>query len=208
MEARTRTARRGVGLAFAFLVLICRPSASMAAEPDAFFVKPVAEKKLNTLPPGVLYWRIETFPALDGAEAAAASSPTALAAAVSGKAWLFTMGPKGGSTPGGTEVAEIGPVPSVTAPEYLLRINHAGGPPGSKTPVHSHPGSETFYVLAGQVSQRTSHGANNAEAGQSIVGHGADMAMEVSSRGAADLDLLVMFVLDATKPFSAPAKIE
>jgi quercetin dioxygenase-like cupin family protein len=57
----------------------------------------------------------------------------------------------GGSTPGGTKVAEVGPVPVFAAPEYLLRINHAGGQPGSKTPEHSHPGSESFYVLAGQV---------------------------------------------------------
>ena len=208
MASRTRSVWRGTGLAFALLVLLCLPSPPAAAEPDAFFVKPVAEKKLNALPPGILYWRIETFPALEAAQAAAAASPTSLAAPVAGKVWLFTLGPKGGVTPGGTEVAEIGPVPSVTAPEYLLRINHAGGPPGSKTPVHSHPGSETFYVLAGQVDQRTSHGASSAEAGQSLVGHGPDMAMEVSSRGAADLDLLVMFVLDATKPFSTPAKIE
>ena len=208
MESRTMVALRGAGLVLAFLILICVPSPSVAAEPDAFFVKPVAEKKLSTLPPGVLYWRIETFPALEEAQAAAALNPASLAAPVAGKVWLFTLGPKGGATPGGTEVAEIGPVPSVTAPEYLLRINHAGGPPGSKTPVHSHPGSETFYVLAGQIGQRTIHGASYAQAGQSIVGHGADMAMEVSSRGAADLDLLVMFVLDAAKPFSTPAKIE
>ena len=97
------------------------------------------------------------------------SSPTSLAAAVSGKVWLFTLGQKGGTTPGGTKVVEVGPVPVFAAPEYLLRINHASGPPGSKTPVHSHPGSESFYVLAGQVSQRTPHGVNRTEAGQTMV---------------------------------------
>jgi hypothetical protein len=38
-------------------------------------------------------------------------------------------------------------------------------------------------------------------------GHGADMPMEVFSSGTSDLDQLVMFVLDATKPFSSPAKL-
>ncbi len=180
----------------------------VGAEPGQFIVSPVAEKKLNELPPGPLYWRIENFPALDQAQSAAAASPTSLAAAVSGQVWLFTLGQKGGATPGGTKVAEVGPVPAFAASEYLLRINHAGGPPGSKTPVHSHPGSESFYVLAGQVSQRTPHGVNLAEAGQSMVGHGPDMPMEVSSSGTTDLDQLVMFLLDATKPASAPAKIE
>ena len=39
-------------------------------------------------------------------------------------------------------------------------------------------------------------------------GHGADMAMEVSSSGDVDLNALVMFVVDATRPFSTPAKFE
>ncbi len=129
---------------------------STAAAQGKFVIKPVAEKKLEQLPAGPLYWRIETFPTL--AQAQAAAGPTSLAAEVSGKAWLFTLGPKGGATPGGSEVAEIGPVPPITAPEYLLRINHASGPPGAKTPVHSHPGSEAFYVLAGRLGQKTPEG--------------------------------------------------
>ena len=41
-------------------------------------------------------------------------------------------------------------MPPFSAPEYLLRINSAEGPPGAKTPVHFHPGSESFYVLDGR----------------------------------------------------------
>jgi quercetin dioxygenase-like cupin family protein len=190
---------------FTFVLFLSPP---VAAEPGRFIVSPVAEKKLNGLPPGPLYWRIENFPTLDQAQSAAAASPTSLAAEVSGKVWLFTLGPKGGTTSGGSSVAEVGPVPVFAAPEYLLRINHASGPPGSKTPVHSHPGSESFYVLAGQVSQRTPHGVNRTEAGQTMVGHGPDMPMEVSSSGTTNLDQLVMFLLDATKPASVPAKFE
>jgi hypothetical protein len=88
----------------------------------------VAEKKVRQLPPGPLYWQVERFPAL--AEAQAAVRPTSLATEVSGKAWLFTLGRKGGSTRGASKVAEIGPVPPVVATEYLLRINSMGGPPG------------------------------------------------------------------------------
>ena len=39
-------------------------------------------------------------------------------------------------------------------PEYLLRINNAGGPPGTKTPVHTHPGSETFMCCRGSSAKR------------------------------------------------------
>jgi hypothetical protein len=171
-----------------------------------FVIKLVAEKKLERLPAGPLYWRIETFPTLAQAEAAAGA--TSLAAEVSGKAWLFTLGQKDGATPGADKVAEIGPVPPMTAPEYLLRINHASGPPGAKTSTHSHPGSEASYVLAGRLGQKTPEGAHYAKAGEAMNGHGPCTAMEVFSAGTSNLDQLVMFLVDATKPFSEPAKLE
>lgn len=180
------------------------PSAALAqAKLD---IKPVAEKKLKELPGGPLYWQLETFPT--PAEAQAAAGPTSLAAEIAGKVWLFTLGPKDGATGRGSKVAEIGPVPAITASEFLLRINRAGGPPGAKTPVHTHPGSEAFYVLAGRLGQRTLHGVSHADAGQTMNGHGADTPMEVFSAGTTDLDQIVLFVVDATRPFSSPAKFE
>ena len=187
-------------VAVAIAGLVLSPSIASAQK---FEVKSVAEKKIQQLPPGPLFWRIDNFPTL--AQAQAAAGPTGLAAEVAGKVWLFTLGPKGGSSPGGSKVAEIGPVPPVDAPEYLLRINNTGGPPGVKTPVHTHPGSETFYVLTGQLSQKSPHGVSHVDAGQSMPGHGPGMPMEVSSSGTGDLNALVMFVMDATKPFSSPA---
>jgi hypothetical protein len=208
MNPRTSETHYFVAWMVSLFTLALLLSPSVAAEPGKFIVTPVAQKKLNALPQGALYWRIENFPTLDLAQNAAGASPTALAAEVSGKVWLFTLGAKGGSTPGGTTVAEVGPVPVFAAPEYMLQINHASGPPGAKTAVHSHPGSESFYVLAGQVGQRTPHGEHRTEAGQSMVGHGRDMPMEVFISGTTDLDQLVMFLLDATRPASVPAKFE
>ena len=114
-------------VAVAMMGLVLSPSTASAQK---FEIKPVAEKKVQQLPPGPLFWRIDNFPTL--AQAQAAAGPTGLAAEVAGKVWLFTLGPKGGSSPGGSKVAEIGPVPPITAPEYLLRINNTGGPPGSR----------------------------------------------------------------------------
>src|SRR5690242_10980485 len=106
--------------------LMSMPLASTAALAQKFDVKAVTEKKVAQLPPGPWFWRIDNFPTL--AQAQAAAGPTALAAEVAGKAWLFTLGPAGGSSPGGSKVAEMGPVPHITAPEYLLRLNSADGP--------------------------------------------------------------------------------
>lgn len=176
-----------------------------AAFGQKFNAAPVAEKKVSQLPSGPLFWRIDTFPTLAAAQAAA--GPTALAAEVAGKAWLFTLGPRGGSSAGGSKVAEIGPVPSFSAPEYLLRINRAASPPGAKTSVHLHSGSETFYVLTGELTQKTPQGVNRVSAGQSMPGHPPGTPMQVTSSGSSDLTALVMFVADASKPFSSPAKM-
>ena len=175
------------------------------AKPPPLQIKPLAERKVHELPAGPLFWRIENFPSLPQAQAAA--GPWSLATESAGKAWLFTLGPAGGASSGGTRVAEVGPIPRVAAPQYLLRINEASGPPGSITPVHSHPGSEAFLVLAGEQGIRTAHGLMRIEAGQPATGHGADMAMQVSSSGTSDLHALVMFVVDATRPFSTPASL-
>jgi hypothetical protein len=114
---------------------------------------------------------------------------------------------RGHFAPQATKVAEVGPVPRVEATEYLLRINDASGAPGSATRVHSHPGSEAFLVLQGQQSIRGAHGTLTLDAGQAEAGHGADQATEVSSSGSTSLHALVMFVVDANRPFSTPATL-
>lgn len=198
--------QRFVVLALSLCAIALLLSPSTAAAQPKFDIKAVAEKKLTQLPPGSLYWQVENFPTL--AQAQAAAGPASLAAEVAGKVWLFTLGPKGGSTPGGSKVVEIGPLSPITAPEYLLRINNAGGPPGAKTAVHTHPGPEAFYVLAGRLGQKTPHGVSHVDVGQSMPGHGPGTPMEVFSDGTSDLNALVMFVVDATRPFSSPAKFE
>ncbi|HWA36492.1 MAG TPA: cupin domain-containing protein [Burkholderiales bacterium] len=206
---------RRAGFAVALVAFSCAAVSEASAQAQ-YVVKPVAERKVKALPPGALYWRVETFPRIEDARAAAGwdpdsvsyRSPASLVADVAGKAWLFTLGEKGGATPGATRIAEVGPVPPVQAPEYLLRVNHGYGPPGARTPVHTHPGSEAFYVVAGRLGQRTPHGVTHVEAGQTMNGHPGGMPMEVFNSGTTDLTALIMFVVDATKPFSEPARFD
>jgi hypothetical protein len=178
---------------------------TIAAAQPALTIKPLAEKKVDALPTGTLYWRIENLPTLQAAQASA--GPFAIAVEADGKAWLFTLGASGGSTAGASLVTEVGPIPRVDAAKYLLRINDASGPPGSVTPIHSHPGSEAFYVLSGEQSIRGEHDTLKVKAQAAEPGHGANMAMQVSSSGQSDLHALVMFVVDADKPFSTPATL-
>jgi quercetin dioxygenase-like cupin family protein len=192
-------------LLLAAALLVASLAAAQPAKPPALTVKPLAEKKLAELPPGELYWRIENFDSVEQAKGAA--GPYSVAALSDGKAWLFTLGAPGGATPGGKKIAEFGPVPRITAPQYLLRINEASGPSGAITAIHSHPGSESFFVLRGEQRMRGPHGVLVIKPGEPTIGHG-EQPMQVWSSGSGDLHSLVMFVVDATRPFSSPAKFD
>jgi hypothetical protein len=192
------------GLAILLALPLLSRNAFGQTEPK-FTITPVAEKKLSQLPAGDLFWRIESFSSLQ--EAKAAESPLSMCFEAGGKVWLVTLAAKD-SMGSGTKVAEVGPVPRPSASEYLLRVTHSGGPPGAKTPVHTHPGPEAFYVLAGRLGQKTPHGVSYAEAGQTMNGHGADTPMEVFSAGSTPLDQIVMFIVDPARPFSVPAKFD
>lgn len=192
------------GAALALLLGLVGFSNDVGAQ--QFSVKPLAERKLKQLPAGPLYWRVETVPSLE--QAKVAQGPTGFAVEVAGRVWLLTLAAPGGATAGAAKVAEIGPVAPLDAPEYLLRINLGSGPPGAKTPEHTHPGSESFYVVTGRLSQRTPQGDSHVDAGGTLNGKGADIPMEVSSTGTTDLQAIVMFVVDATRPFSSHATIK
>ena len=218
VRAKPWIARAATGVLAGVLVSVTALASETAPDKARYVVKPVAEMKIKQLPNGPLFWRVENFPTVEAAKTAAGpfrwnpdtvsydGSPS-LVAEVAGKVWLFTLGGQGRSTPGGTKVAEIGPLPPITAPEYLLRVNQGSGPAGSKTPVHTHPGSEAFYVVSGRLGQRTSQGVSHVETGRTMNGHPAGMPMEVFNSGTTDLTALIMFVVDATKPFSVPAKM-
>ena len=175
------------------------------AQQQSFFVKSLTEKKVAELPSGDLFWQIENFDTKEQAQADA--GPYGLVAEYNSKVWLFRLARAGDSTKDGKKVAEIGPIPRIEATEYLLRVNEAGGPEGSATAAHTHPGSEAFYVLKGELSQKTPHGVARVAAGQNMVGHGGGTPMVVSNSGSGDLRELALFVVDATKPFSSSAQL-
>jgi len=62
-------------------------------------------------------------------------------------------------------------------------------------------------VLAGEQCIRSPQGVMRVNVGQAEAGQGAEVPMQVSSSGSADLHALVMFVVDAGKPFSSPATL-
>src|SRR5271157_2961631 len=112
MNLQISISRRILGFAVILIAVGFLSAPFRATAQPEYVVKPVAEKKLKELPAGPLYWRVENFPTL--ARAQAAEGPASLAAEVAGKVWLFTLGPKGGASTGGSNVVEIGPVPAIS----------------------------------------------------------------------------------------------
>jgi quercetin dioxygenase-like cupin family protein len=192
-------------LAAFFVGIAVAPALAQTQSPAPLTIKTLASAKIEAVPAAPLFWRLETFPTLALAQSAA--GPAALAVQSGGRNWLITLGPAGGMSAGATKVAEVGPIPSVTAAHYLLQVNEASGPPGAITPQHSHPGSETFYVLSGETTSHTPGGTMHVPAGHAEIGHVAGTPMQVSSSGTTDLLSLVMFLVDADQPFSTPAKL-
>ena len=177
-----------------------------AHEEPKFAVELLAEKALDALPDGDLFWQAETFPTLDDARQAA--TKTSVPAEAGGKVWLLTLGPKDMPRHGGERVAMIGPIDRFDAPAYLMRINVSAAPPGSKTSVHSHPGSEAIYVLSGEATIRWPDRTDVVGVGETLAGAAPNTAMQATSSGDNDLAELIMFVVDSTKPFGSPAHLD
>lgn len=164
--------------------------------------RPIAEKIVKELPQGPLYWSVTSFATLE--QAKTFEDEYSLAAASDGKAWLFTLGPKPG-TSSGTMVAQAGPITPPKALRYLLRISESITAPGRVTPVHSHPGSEAFYVLKGAVEYKTPSERYTVSAGSASAGPPPGTTMQATTVSAENAHNLIMFVLDADKPAQAPA---
>lgn len=175
--------------------------------------------RVNQRPQGSLYRRVENLPMLDQPKADAGEyrwNPDStshegwplLTAEAAGRAWLFIPGPRGAAASGGTKVAKIGPVPPMSAPEYLLRANYGSGPPGTKTPDQCHSGSEVFYVVAEKLSQSMPDDIGYVGLGHTMNSHMAGMSTEVFRGRPSDLTALTMYVVYATKPFSVLAQFE
>ncbi|MEO8244443.1 MAG: cupin domain-containing protein [bacterium] len=180
-------------------------SAASAQDVPKFIVTKVAEKPLADLPPGDLYWTAETFSTLDAAKAA--MTDTAVAVEIDGIAWLLTLGPEDKLGHGGQWETSIGPISRFEAPSYLLRINVSDAPPGTKTSVHSHPGSEAMYVMSGEATVNWPGKTVVIKTGEASPGQPPHTPMLAASTGDGTLKELIMFVVDPSQDFARPEEM-
>jgi quercetin dioxygenase-like cupin family protein len=110
-----------------------------------------------------VYWHLRAFPSRKAAEAV--RSATGIVAEEDGRVWLSEFGARNMAARGGEAVAIVGPLQLPVAESYAAVLSYAVMRPGDSSRVHTHPGPEGWYVLAGEQCLETPTAAIRAKAG-------------------------------------------
>jgi hypothetical protein len=162
-----------------------------------------AISKLGVLPPGPLYWHLDTFADRSAAEANRGQMGTVVDS--HGKHWLFTIAEQAWRPRGGERVALIGPLSVDNGVDYTARYLEATISPGfqSEGSGHRHPGSEAWYIVSGGQCLETPNGVMTGLAGQSMLAP-EGWPMAIASFGP-DLRRTVFMVLHrSAEPYVMP----
>jgi quercetin dioxygenase-like cupin family protein len=113
-----------------------------------------------------VYWHLRAFTSRQAAEAA--KSANGLIVEEDGRVWLSEFGARDAAPRGGEAVAVVGPLELPPAKSYNAVLSYAVMRPGDSSRVHTHPGPEGWYVLAGEQCLETPAGASKAGAGKTM----------------------------------------
>jgi quercetin dioxygenase-like cupin family protein len=94
-----------------------------------------------------LYWHIDRFESLEAAQKFVGVNSVADSA--HGGIWLMSVESDTNNHHGGTHVTSIGPLTLPVAENISMRVQSSYLLPGTVTPVHTHSGPETFYIVDG-----------------------------------------------------------
>jgi quercetin dioxygenase-like cupin family protein len=126
-----------------------------------------------------VYWHLRAFGSRQAAEAAKSSA--GIVVEEGGRVWLSEFGAREAAPKGGEAVAVVGPLQLPAAKSYTAVLSYAVMRPGDSSRVHTHPGPEGWYVLAGEQCLETPAGADKARAGQTMaVPPGVPMELNVT----------------------------
>jgi quercetin dioxygenase-like cupin family protein len=162
----------------------------------------IAIEKGIQFPQPAVYWHLRTFPTRASAEAA--KSATGIVAEEDGRVWLSEFGLQDSSTRGGKAVAEIGPLELPPAKTYDVVISYAVMRPGDLSLVHTHPGPEGWYMLAGEQCLETQAGMKRARVGESMT-VAPNVPMQLSIVGATVRRSLVLIIHDSAQAAIIPS---
>jgi quercetin dioxygenase-like cupin family protein len=127
-----------------------------------------------------VYWHLRAFPTRKAAESA--RSATGIVVEEDGRVWLSEFGARNSTSRGGDHIAVVGPLQLPAAKTYTAVLSYAVMRPGDSSRVHTHPGPEAWYVLAGAQCLETPAGATKAQAGGTMTVQ-SNIPMELNVTG-------------------------
>ncbi len=183
------------------LVATCAEVPPGEKRPDFGCFIIATEKGLQFTQPTV-YWHLRTFPSRAAAEAAKAA--TGIVVEEDGRVWLSEFGPRDSTLRGGESVAVIGPLELPRAKTYDAVLSYAVMRPGDRSLVHTHPGPEGWYMLAGEQCLETQAGTKKAATGESLTVP-PNVPMELSIVGTTIRRSLVLIIHDSAQTAIIPS---
>jgi len=171
----------------------------------------IIQRTVPGLPSGELFWRLETFAGKADADKASGGytlvGETTFLNRAAGKTWAVTLGHRRESSAGGSLVAEVGPLPAVASRGgYLLTFQEQRMEPGGFVDTHTHPGTESYYVLDGQLSLRMPDGVHLVPEGRSNTAP-SDTPVRPSNDGTVAVEMFALFVRDPSRPLTTPLQL-
>lgn len=179
---------------------ICRPVSERTGEVGCWII---ANTELGQLPPGPVFWHLDSYSTRAEAERAKGAQGTVVESL--GKVWLLTIATAGWRPPTGVRVAEIGPLPIGTAAAFSAQYMEAVFTPGMTAPAHRHSGPEAWYTLTGETCLETPAGTMVGRAGSSHVIVPGGPPMHLTATGTETRRALVLILHDSTQPPTTPA---
>ena len=179
----------------------CIPATERAGREFGCFI--LATAVIGRLDSAQAFWHLSTFSDRSTAEAAAGPRGTVVESL--GKVWLLTLAGAGWRPVGGTDVAEIGPLPVAAGVVYTAQYMEAVFRPGMKSAVHRHSGPEAWYTLTGETCLETPSGTLVGRRGGRPVIVPQGLPMELTATGAEVRRAVVLILHDSTQPASSPA---
>jgi quercetin dioxygenase-like cupin family protein len=163
----------------------------------------LAKLQVSRFPGGQLFWHVNQFPTREAAEAA--KGQAGLVVEAEGRFWLYSFGPKSAAPKQGDLAASIGPLALTSeklpaAKAYEVVAYFVVMPAGTYTRVHTHPGPEAWYLLAGEQCLETPVGTIKARAGEGAVAPPMT-PMRLSNNGSSTRRALFIVIHDATQPW-------
>ena len=119
--------------------------------------------------------------------------------------WLSEFGLRNSGPQGGKVVAEIGPLELPPAKTYDAVVSYAVMRPGDRSLVHTHPGPEGWYMLAGEQCLETQAGTKKkARAGESMT-VSPNVPMQLSIVGTTVRRSIVLIIHDSAQAAIIPS---